>query len=500
MSIISTDTQPLHQGRTRFRFARLGLVLMFVGLVHTPTRTAGRQFYAAPEGMSTNDGTITRPLDLATALSSNSPAGPGDTIWVRGGVYQGAFTSQLVGTADSPIVVRNYNGERATIDLRSGTRSALTIAIDARHTWYWGLEVMSSGTKRRTWRADTEELDRSFAVRNNGTDTKLINNVIHDAALGISNWGLWDTNPGLEAYGNLVYYNGWEQTPNGRGRGHGTYTTSKPEGPTVLKDNIVHSNFSQGIRMGDDGVFSPHIEGNISYLNGAHMHRFGNGRNIYVAGSNQSGTTYQPMTGAVIQNNYTYHRTGNAQYVEGLNAGLWWPGASGRILHNYLAGAGGGDTLKLGYENHFTARPCEGNTVYGPVNAYTRQQCPPESNTYFTSKPTTNAVFVRPNQYEAGRANIVVYNWRQFGSVDVNISDARLTNGQRFEVRDAMNFYGGPLVTGTYSTASPIVSIPMTGLTRAPLAGEDDITPEYRPASHSAPEFGAFILLPVGSS
>jgi len=454
-------------------------------------------------------------MDLATALSADSPARAGDVIWVRGGVYRGRFTSYVSGKASAPVVVRNYPGERATIDNPTDCSSYV---VNGNYSWHWGLEVMSSGTHRRTKYAGTSctvaeqtvHLDRGVGVSNNGSHTKLINMVIHDTQMGVSHWGTSDGPLSFEAYGNLIYYNGAEQSsaPERRGQGHGFYTTSKANGPTRLVDNIVHSQFSQGIRVGDDPSFRPHLEGNISYLNGDFIASMG-GRNIYVGGSNdQAGN--EPMTGAVIRSNYTYYRRnqrengpGNPGASEGLNAGLWWPRASGEISGNYLAGFGGGHALQLGYWNHFKASPCERNTFHGgnatdgPVDAYGQQQCPPSTNTYLTGRPDANAVFVRPNLYEAGRAHIAIYNWENLPMVGVNLSKAGLSEGQAFEVRDAMNLYAGAVATGTYSSGSPTVSIAMTGLRRASMAGEDDISPDFRALlAHSAPEFGAFILLP----
>src|SRR5208283_2245068 len=87
--------------------------------------------------------------DLQTALNQPPPVQPGDTIWLRGGTYHaptsGGFVSHLNGTAASPIIVRNYNGERATID---GKGTEYTIAIYGSYTWFWGLEVMDSNTLR----------------------------------------------------------------------------------------------------------------------------------------------------------------------------------------------------------------------------------------------------------------------------------------------------------------------------------------------------------------
>src|ERR1700682_5668454 len=42
----------------------------------------------APDGLPSNNGSLTQPLDLVTALSSQGPVRPGDTVWLRGGVYR----------------------------------------------------------------------------------------------------------------------------------------------------------------------------------------------------------------------------------------------------------------------------------------------------------------------------------------------------------------------------------------------------------------------------
>ena len=75
---------------------------------------------------------------------------PGDTIWLRGGTYTGNFTSYLTGTASLPIVVRQYPGERATLDgnVNPGDvgkqRSGSVRSQWGGYTWYWGFEVTNS--------------------------------------------------------------------------------------------------------------------------------------------------------------------------------------------------------------------------------------------------------------------------------------------------------------------------------------------------------------------
>ena len=131
-----------------------------------------------------------------------------------------------------------------------------------------------------------------------------------------------------------------------------------------------------------------------------------------------------------------------------------------------------------------------GNTLYGPVAGSTQTTYP--SNTYGTT-PSGVFVGIRPNAYEAGRANIAVFNWGLSPTVQVNLSGVNLPIGTRFEVRDAQNFFAAPVVTGTY--AGGPITLPMTGLTAAPPIGNAPIVP-----LHTAPQFGAFVLLPLGAT
>src|SRR5207247_6620355 len=74
-------------------------------------------YYVTPSGSASGDGSAGQPWNLATALAGGGGrVQPGDTIWVRSGTYRGQFINSLNGTASTLIVVRQYPGERATID------------------------------------------------------------------------------------------------------------------------------------------------------------------------------------------------------------------------------------------------------------------------------------------------------------------------------------------------------------------------------------------------
>jgi hypothetical protein len=88
-------------------------------LAAQPAVVRAADYYAANNGTPTAAGTIGDPWDLQTALNSGAPIGsvqPGDTIWLRGGVYLAPFTSFLKGTPPQPVIVRNYDNERVILD------------------------------------------------------------------------------------------------------------------------------------------------------------------------------------------------------------------------------------------------------------------------------------------------------------------------------------------------------------------------------------------------
>src|SRR5690606_4214363 len=93
-------------------------------------------WYVAPGGSSGGSGTPASPWTLASVLDGSRPVAAGDTVWVRGGAYRGEFVSRLTGTRSRPIVVRQYPGERATIDGN--------LVVYGGWVTFWGLEVMNS--------------------------------------------------------------------------------------------------------------------------------------------------------------------------------------------------------------------------------------------------------------------------------------------------------------------------------------------------------------------
>jgi hypothetical protein len=399
---------------------------------------------------------------------------PGDTIWLRGGTYAGIYTGRLVGTSSSPIVVRQYAGERAIIDGGNSNGAAIFV-IQGSYTWYWGFEVMSSNTDRVSTVSGSSppgsEIPRGEGVMIDQSSPhpglKFINMIVHDARQGFS---FWDQAQDSEIYGCVIYYNGWS-APDG-GHGHGIYVQNQT-GTRKITDTILFSGFRYGIHAyGSATAYLNNldIEGNTTFNAG---NLGGTARNFLLGG--EAGLVAQ---NPLVKNNYMYRLAGGS---DDFNMGYNGSCSNSTVTSNYISnGTSLGNCLPVSMT---------GNTFYGSISGFTQSQYP--SNTYYSSRPTGVKVFIRPNAYEAGRANITIYNWDLVGSVNVDLSGI-LSSGDGYEIRNAHDFFGSPVVTGTYTGAT--IAIPMTGLSVAAPVG-------WAAPPPSGPEFGVFVVtatLPPG--
>jgi hypothetical protein len=467
--------------------------------------SGGQQYYVAANGKPRAAGSKTDPWDLVTALKQPSVLKPGDTLWMRGGTYgDGAteFLSMLVGTASRPMVLRQYPGERATIN------GSLT--VNGANAWYWGFEVTNNLPSRQSTIAGPFGGPRKWGINVNGPNTKFINLVVHDADSG---FGFWSPAENAEIYGCLIYNNGW-QGPD-RGHGHGIYTQNQ-NGTKHLGDNIIFNQFDMGIQAyGSSSAFVQgfSVDGNIVFNNG-----------VISAGSQRADNILFGYPGSIsglqLDSNYTYH-TPSAE--SGYSRIGWSFGGFNKdavITNNYWIGGyfstdlWNWDSVTFSYNTAYATRGTilgltatnnqqitnytfTGNSFYGSAlfsyNGQVLKSSEWQRATHLDlnsqvhpGRPQGPWTFVRGNRYESGRANIVIYNWDLASSVAVDLSKV-LTAGTPYEIRDAENFYGPPVVAGTYGGGP--VQIPMNNLVVANPVGNVPVTPK-----HTAPEFGAFVL------
>lgn len=453
----------------RRRIASVALVVCAAAFSARGAEAA--DIFVSPNGVATNPGTRNEPMTLAKALGPTSPARPGDTIWLLDGVYAGNFNTQLKGTQNAPITIRQFPGHRATLD--GAGSPAVVLGVNGEWLVFWGFEITNSDPRRLSdqtgpWPYD---LYRGHGVFAYGNNVKFINLVFHDLQSGI---GLWAESVNSEVYGSLFYYNGWAGPD--RSHGHGIYTQNST-GSRMIRENIAFSQFSHGIHAyGSEVAYLDNItfEGNVAFNNGI-IGRTGFERDLLLGGG-------RIAQNPIIRENFTY---GGAQSNLGYAAGC----NNAEVSNNYLVGASPLTLVRC-------APRMTGNTFYSLNAAQWGWDTFPTNvptNTYFTKTPPANVVKVRPNLYEAGRGHVIVYNWTRQPYVDVDISSLSLSPGDVFEVRDAQNFYAAPVVTGVYQGGT--VSIPMTGLTVVPAIGNVPKQPK-----HTGPEFAVFVVVKSADS
>jgi len=165
---------------------------------------------------------------------------PGDTIWLRGGTYAGTFSSGLTGSASAPVVVRQYPGERATLDGGASQNDVLT--VNGSYAIYWGFEIMESGTQRYGQAGTGGGIRGDGVYVQNASNIKLINLIVHDVGHGTYTE---NTAHNIEISGWIIYNGGYEDGV--RSDGHGIYIKNDGIGFKVARDNVIFNQFGFGI-------------------------------------------------------------------------------------------------------------------------------------------------------------------------------------------------------------------------------------------------------------
>ncbi|MBM4018629.1 MAG: hypothetical protein FJ288_09935 [Planctomycetes bacterium] len=445
--------------------------IAFAAVLAAAHAAAGAEFYVAPDGRAGGDGSKSRPWDLATALAHPAAVKPGDTIWLQGGTYRGGFTSQLKGTAEAPVTVRQAPGARATIDCVGGDPGKqVFFTVQGAHARYWGFEVTSSNPKRRTETTGShpEEISRG-GVNSFGQNVAFINLAVHDCSNG---FGFWSNGEGGEIYGCIIYNNGWD-APD-RGHGHAIYAQNQ-RGTKRLADNVIFNQFCYGVHAyGSSKAFINHfrVVGNVSFNNGAAKGPTSLAPAILVGGGS-------PSEDIEVAENFTYS-TGLG--AASLQLGYGANNKDAAVRDNFFVGP----ASMRKWERLAVA----GNTFIAPQTPVAVE--PPGAdlaavNTIFKGRPGGLKVAVRPNKYEPGRGHVIVYNWDKKPEVEADLS-AVLKPGARFRVTSAQDFFGEPVLEGTYDGKS--VRLPMKDYRAPPPVGRPDYVP---PAT--GPEFNVFVVL-----
>jgi hypothetical protein len=287
--------------------------------------------------------------------------------------------------------------------------------------------------------------------------------IIHDTRQGVSAFEGW-TN--TEVYGNLIYFNGW--TAPDRGHGHGVYTQNQGPGFKKFFNNILFQGFAFNIQAYGDAAYLDNfdMEGNTLFLPGGLLST--PGEDLLLGG------IQHVAQNPIVTNNYLYMTaSSSADFQLGYAFGVGTN--NGIVLNNQI------NVSTFVAPTNLTMT---GNTFLQAPTGITESSYP--GNTYLNGAPPTGTlVFIQPNLYEPGRANITIYNWGLASSVSVDLS-AILSAGSTYQIQNAQDFFAAPVLSGTYD-GNP-VSIPMTGLSVATPVG-------WPPPPPAGPSFNAFVLM-----
>lgn len=451
----------------------------------------GASFYVAPDGSGVV-GSFESPMGLSNALKSGvSPAGAGDTIWLRGGTYTGQFTCNLSAPSNNPIVIRNYNRERATLTATSNDSAPLVVNSDG--VWYWGLELCNSDADRYAVRNGID-LNSSFP----GEANKLINCVVHDLGNAIF-VSYQSTN--AEVYGCVMYNNGYQLSD--RGHGHNLYVQNRNYGSSQTKffsENIGLNVFDVGVNVRSSfDTINMVLTGNVMVNSGslstngykANWHTEGETTDLITFNQNFNwypSQTYGGTYWSLSTNSGTITMTSNV-WVHTYSQLFHWT----NVIFKYNIQSVSVD-IRNAYTN-FTA--ADFNTYYNngtiPIfynqTNYTLEEWRAlfgngSNSTATASGPTGTWTYVRPNAYELGRANIIVYNWDTNDNVNVDVSGV-LQVGQPYQVRNAADYYGSLVASGIYGGGN--ITLPMTNLSVATPVG-------IEPPPATDARFNVFVL------
>ncbi|MDR3412362.1 MAG: hypothetical protein P4L87_15720 [Formivibrio sp.] len=458
-------------------------VKLLITCLFWTTALSAAQYYVSPTG--SGNGSLKNPWPLSVALT-NRVITHGDFVWLRGGVYSNLYTTTLACSATgAPIIFRNYANEEATID------GQLTITSSSTNVWFWGLEFIDS--------QKTNRVSAFCTIYGLGEGNKLINCLIHDCCIGTSPQGQ------AEAYGNIFWNCGKD------GLEHCIYWQNASDTESrVIDNNILSNPASLGMQLyGQDAQLKNFVIQNNTM----------NGAAILLGGGN-------PVVNALIVSNDMCNFRGSAcDLLLGYNVNT--VNSNVVMVANYFAAGSplmfnnclwnnlvitnnvlyssnwvvinsltnlSANVFTWGYNSYFNENPMwqtylwrlddgsRGSLAQWRKNGYDLQST-------YTNTPPPDRVIVRPNKYEAKRANITVWNWSVSSMVTADVSSV-LAVGDTYIIRNGLNYFDAPVASGTY-TGQPL-QLPMTNLTVAPaLYGYIPVTSYENPY----PTFGAFLLI-----
>jgi hypothetical protein len=478
--------------------------LAFLAIVQTPAA----DWQVTPNGTNSGPGTEDRPYDLVTALSG-SVGKPGDTFWLGDGIYPiGKLETKIHGAPGQPITFRQKPGQRAQLV------GSLIVWDSAGYVIFRDFELYSGETRRVSKQSgagfkptDLPSFEAGIAVYS--PNFSFINLVVHDTVRSAFYTSSEATNTLI--YGCIVYNVGWISPDNAEG--HSFYLQGAGEISDCIAFNCAGVNFHLYANSEGASLRNMIVDGNVAFGAGT-LQQTRPSRDWIVGVDGPAMSANNIM----LKNNMGF-LTGNSITLSQVQLGRdnangaivvssnYWPQSvvinnwsNATVVGNVIAPQNSEPAIELRQNLTKTTGLWNGN-YYSRSSSGEKFRTNSKDCSFAAWKNLTghdvdsscNAgltgtkVFVRPNRYEPGRANIVIYDWDKAESVNVDVHTV-MNTGAAYEVRNAQDFFAPPILSGTFD-GRPL-QLPMKGLTVAkPMAA-------LRTPEPTGPTFNAFVLLP----
>lgn len=267
------------------RFGKVAIAVALFSLVSAAAHAT--TYYVSTSGNDANAGTLAAPF--ATVTKATGFVKPGDTVYVRGGIYHQSAYMKGVGTSSARIVYSSYPGETAIFDGVGTTQGSDVlnlssasyvdvVGFEVRNSTHIGITVWGGNNVRilnnhvhHNWRNgiyvgyDSRGPVTDIVIDGNEVD----NNVLENQTNSMANTGGWACGIGVsmadrgQETNNNVHHN------HGEGLGTGSTTNF------VLTGNVSHDNFSENIYIESSRYIK--VDRNLVYNTGtdATFFRFG---------------------------------------------------------------------------------------------------------------------------------------------------------------------------------------------------------------------------------
>ncbi|HYF04582.1 MAG TPA: hypothetical protein VEA59_00250, partial [Patescibacteria group bacterium] len=483
----------------------------------------GCDFYAAPYaanvasssipgGKYSNNGSISSPWDLQTAL--NQALG-NKTLCLRGGVYYGNYMVNNGSPDGQQTVIKSFVGEWAILENYSSPKLAAALPASANDATtpcsftdmdkFWlasGNSVFVGKEQLVVTRVSGNGAESVFSCKRGmpvdnpattqyeGTPADAHNALeqVHQLGPSFTVNAANITMRDLELRSSIpqrtvsFYSPSW---PNGNGAG---VTTN---GRNARFINIIANNAAYFV---GSGAINGELYGNVIYGQGTYD---ASNRSHEHAFYTQNRTTRKYISDNIMHNGFGW---GVHQYTEGgyidnvsyennvfFNAGSLGPdglkpdflvgglrhtGFNNVVRNNYFYKSRGVQP----YGSGFYGAIFENNKFYAPIEDGNSHIAKNEGNIYgngaparfkdigqntvLSNFPTSGQdIYYQSNKYQQGRGFAIVYNWSKAATVGIDLSKFGIASGP-YEIRDSQNPKGTPLASGTLSvTDSKIIQV-----------------------------------------